>query len=106
MDDTYNMHHENPDANCDPSKPDTEEVFNEARHSERHGDAPRSGMDADDGRARPDRYFLLRLRWEEAVGAGSVQYDGAHHGSVAHPVSACQRALRLAGRVRMRRWTG
>jgi hypothetical protein len=29
-------------------KTDTKEVFNEAGHSERHSDSPRSGMDADE----------------------------------------------------------
>src|SRR6266566_8476576 len=67
--------------------------FNEARHPERYSDAPLSRMDADDSRARSDRYFLLHLRRDQAVGAGSVQYDGADPGSVAHPVSARECAL-------------
>jgi len=58
-----------------------------ARYRERLRDAPRSGMDADDRRARLNRYFLLYLRRDKVIRAGSVQYDGARLGSIPHPVS-------------------
>ena len=80
--------------------------LNEERDSERYSRTPRSGMDADDSRARPDRDFLLHLRCHEATGTGSVRFDGADPSSVAHPVSPLQCRLRVAGRVRLRHWLG
>src|SRR5215472_2655955 len=86
----------------DPSKSDTEEVFNETRNPKRHSDAPRSGMDANDRRPHPDRCFLLYLGCDQATRAGPVPSDGADPGSVAHPVSPRQCTLRVAGRICLR----
>src|ERR1700756_3248300 len=79
-------------------------VFNGSFHSKRHSDAPRRGMDADYNRAGFDRYLLLHLRWNQAVRADSLQYDGTYTGRIAHPVSACQCVLRVASRVCLRCW--
>ena len=64
------------------------------RAIERNGLSER--LNADDRSARINWHFLLYLRRDQAIGASSVQFDGADLSSVPHPVSARQCPLRVS----------
>ena len=63
-----------------------------ARHRKRPIVASRGGMDANDRGANINRYFLLYLRRNQAVGASSLQYNRADPGSVGYGLQSfgCQ----------------
>src|SRR5215471_10664891 len=87
----------------DRQSPMHRRLSDEARNPERQCETPRGGMDAGGRGTLTDRYLLLYLWRDQAIRAGSVQPDGTNPGPVAYPVSARQCAIRIPGRVRLRR---